>query len=330
MEGRHIIIGILFSIPILVANCVQESSFPVIKGPYLGQEPPGSEREIFAPGMVSTGYNEHSVSFTPDGKEAFWRMLGAPHGVVLTMREKGENWSSPRVASFSGRYDSKCTLSPDGNSMLLSSGMPPSGEGPALDYWTIWIVRRTDSGWGEPQNLPHLRGAYPTMSNLGNIYYYARGEDGKGDIYRSLLEEGVYGEAEKVEGPVSTEFWENDPYIAPDESYLIFQSDRPDPLRNGDLFISYRLPNGEWTEPQNMGPGVNTERAGEACPWVTPDGKYLFLSSGMRTLPHYSNVPLTYEEKLRILSEPGHGSEDVFWVDARIIEELKKNCLDLE
>jgi len=306
-------------------SCAHEhlSDFPVLKGPYLGQKPPGRQRTIFAPGIVSTGYNEHGVSFTPDGKEVFWRLLGAPHGITLTMREEEGGWTPPQVAFFSGKYDGKCSLAPDGKTILMSWGSPPSGEGPPLDHWTIWIIKRTNTGWGKPRNLPHLIGACPTISNNGTIYFYARGENNKGDIYRSLFKNGKYGRAQKVEAPISTEYWENDPYIAPDESFLVFQSTRPGTLGEGDLFVSFRLKDGRWSEPKNLGEGINTGESGEGCPWVTPDGKYLFFSSSTRTLPNYSSVPLTLEKKLEILSQPGHGSEDVFWVDARIIEDLK-------
>jgi hypothetical protein len=76
-----------------------------------------------------------------------------------------------------------------------------------------------------------------------------------------------------------------------------------------------------------MGRGVNTKESGEACPNVSSDGKYFFFSSMCRTLPSYSETPITLEEKLNVLNQPGHGSEDVFWVDAKIIEELKPDEL---
>jgi len=297
----------------------------VLHGPYLGQKPPGLQREIFAPGIISTGYNEHGVTFTPNGKEVFFRLLGPPHGIILTMKEVHGSWTSPKVALFSGRYDGKCTLSPDGNSIIMSSSRPPSGFGPALEYWTIWKINRTSSGWGKPQNFPHLRGAYPTITNNGTIYFYARSENKKGDIFRSELKNGEYSAPAKVKAPISTQYWENDPYIAPDESYLVFQSDRPGTFGEGDLFVSFRLKNGEWSEPQNLGKGVNSSESGEGCPIVTPDGKYLFFSSMQRTLPYYSDAPLTLEEKIKILNQPGHGSEDVFWVSAEVIERLKPN-----
>jgi L-ascorbate metabolism protein UlaG (beta-lactamase superfamily) len=317
---------------LLVMEYMQEGikDFPVLRGPYLGQKPPGMQRQIFAPGIVSTGYNEHGANFTPDGKELYYRMLGPPHGVILTMKETNGFWTPPQVAPFSGKYDGKCSLSPDGKTLLISTSSPPSGEGPALSYWTIWIINRNDSGWGKPQNLSHLRGAHPTMSNNGNIYYYARVGD-QGDIFMSEYKGGRYSEAIKVGAPISTKYWENDPYIAPDESYLIFQTDRPGTFGEGDLFISYRLEDGHWSQPQNLGKGVNTKESGEGCPIVSPDGKYLFFSSMVRTLPNYSKVPLSLEEKIKILQQPGHGSEDIFWVSTKIIDKLKpKNLREKE
>ena len=88
MKSRTIFGGILLSIIFVLMSTAQQSDFPVLKGPYLGQKPPGRQRAIFAPGVVSTGYNEHCVTFTPDGREVFYRLLGPPYGVILTMREK--------------------------------------------------------------------------------------------------------------------------------------------------------------------------------------------------------------------------------------------------
>jgi hypothetical protein len=327
MKTKAVFIGVLLSLIIIFSSHAQKDESPVLKGPYIGQKPQGMQRIIFAPGIVSTGYNEHGVSFTPDGKEVFYRLLGPPHGVILAMREEKGIWSAPQVASFSRKYDGKCTLSPDGNTILISCGSPPSGEGTPLNYWTIWIIKRTNFDWGKPWNLSHLRGAYPTMSKQGTIYFYARGENNKGDIYKSVYKNGKYGEAQKVKAPISTKNWENDPYIAPDESFLIFQSDRPGTLGKGDLFISYRLKNGEWLEPKNMGEGINTKESGEAYPWVTPDGKYLFFTSNRRLHNPYPEIPLTYERKLKNLNSPGNGSADIYWVDVGIIEDLKPSDL---
>jgi Tol biopolymer transport system component len=52
--------------------CVSQDQFPRLKGPYLGQSPPGLKPVIFAPGIVSTERNELNPVFTPDGKYLFF------------------------------------------------------------------------------------------------------------------------------------------------------------------------------------------------------------------------------------------------------------------
>jgi len=56
--------------------------------------------------------------------------------------------------------------------------------------------------------------------------------------------------------------------------------------------------------------------------YVFSIGKYLFFASDRRTLKPFSEVPITYEEKMKILNSPGNGSQDIYWVDAKVIENL--------
>ncbi len=73
MKQKVTIIGIMIMLGMIFSNCTQQSDFPVLRGPYLGQKPPGDVPELFAPGIVSDVYFEHSGAvFTPDGKELFW------------------------------------------------------------------------------------------------------------------------------------------------------------------------------------------------------------------------------------------------------------------
>ena len=92
------------------------------------------------------------------------------------------------------------------------------------------------------------------------------------------------------------------PYIAPDDSYLIFSSHREGEFGDGDLYISFHDRSADtWSEPINMGEPINT-RVQERFPAVSPDGKYLFFT-------RYN---------------PPH-SQDIFWVSAEVIDDIKKN-----
>ena len=308
--------------------------FPVLVGPYLGQEPPGMSPKIFAPGIVSRGFSERIAAFTPDGKELFYIVWGAPHGVILYTREENDRWTKPEVAPFSGQYQGDFTMSADGNRIVFSSNSPFSGEGKPQDDYYSWIVERTMSGWGKPKpfnpliNLPESFAGYPTIANNGNLYFFSDrpGCLGCEDIWMSRFVEGEYQEPQNLGDSINTEDFDLDPFIAPDESYIIFI--RIDKQRKGDsdLFISFRRSDGSWMKAINMGNKINSE-SWEACPIVSPDGKYFFFTSNRRTHNSYSNSPISLERKIEILTNPGNGNDDIYWIDANIIELLKPDEL---
>jgi Tol biopolymer transport system component len=304
-------------------NCVQQDDFPVLKGPYLGQTPPGMIPEVFAPGIISTGYSERIAAFTPDGKEFYYALWGAPHGVILFMKEINGVWIKPQVAPFSGKYIAEFNMSPDGNKILFSSNRPLDGRGEPINTFNIWIVERNDIGWDEPKKL--CSGGYPTISSNGNLYFNddREGGIGAGDLYMSEFIDGSYKEPNNLGNLINSESNDADPFIAPDESYLIFASDRSNVI---DLYISFRKKDGSWIKAINMGEKINTSEI-EICPSVTPNGKYFFFTSYRSFYDKYSRTPLTFEGKTKILSSPGNGNGDIYWVDAGIIEELKPDEL---
>ena len=94
------------------------------------------------------------------------------------------------------------------------------------------------------------------------------------------------------------------PYIAPDESYLLFSSSRfTSETDFGDIFVCFHRSDGSWTEAINLGPSINSSRQ-ERFPTVSPDGLYLFFTRWVKS-----------------------GNEDIFWVSAKIIDDLKKELL---
>jgi hypothetical protein len=122
---------------------------------------------------------------------------------------------------------------------------------------------------------------YPTVARDGTIYYMSRREDsvGKTDIYRSRNRDGRYADAENLGPPVNSVESDQDPFIAPDGSYLIVcLTGRSDSFGKYDLYVSFPEEDGSWSEPVNLGEGVNTPGS-EFRPYVTADGKYLFFTA---------------------------------------------------
>ncbi len=317
---------------VAIAAMAHQSDLPKLNGPYLGQKPPGMSAELFAPGILSTSNPDICISFTPDGREVYYTMGGQPHSVILFMKEEGGVWTFPEVAPFSGRYSSECQLSPDGNTMYFCAGIPASATGDPKGNWDLFKVERKNGVWGNPVRLayPLASDDYsadcPSVSANGNIYFYSanyRGGLGKGDIYTSRFINGGYAAPQNLGTKVNTEHYDMDPFIAPDDSYLIFSSLRPGGHGDNDLYISFRNSDGTWGEAVNMGPKINSY-AHEIHPFVSRDGKYLFFCSKRRmAYKRYSEKALTYKEKMAWTQKPGNEFEDIYWVDAKVIDDLR-------
>ena len=117
--------GFLLLICILIYSCASKDNFPVLKGPYLGQKPPGKIPEVFAPGIISTKANEGCSSFSGNGQLYLFARANSPLDGILLMQQINGEWSDPQLAPFSaGRYDWDFMLAPDSKTVFVSSGRP--------------------------------------------------------------------------------------------------------------------------------------------------------------------------------------------------------------
>lgn len=278
----------------------------VLKGDYLGQKKPGQIPVMFAPGFVSTERPQLNAVFTPDGKEFYFslRKPDAPFAIMVT-RQVNNRWTKPQTAPFSGKYsDVDQSISPDGKRFFFCSTRPVNKGEERKDH-DFWVMERAGTGWSEPQHLGFAVNTdkedfYPTVTRGGTLYFSSQREGpGTNNIYRSRLAEGKYGKAEKLSDAVNTKHREFDPFIAADESFIIFASERPGGFGSSDLYISFVRKDGTWTKAQNMGNTINSEDS-DYTPMLSPDGKYLFFTSGRG------------------------GVDDIYWVDASVIKKLKK------
>ena len=228
----------------------------------------------------------------------------------------------------------KFSISPDGKNFIFSSNRSHEMSGKLSDNLDIWFMGRILGGWSEPERFDLAVNSdshdyYPTMAGNGNLYFMSDRDGGIGedDIYVSHFKDGKLTMAKNIGTAINTILNEGDPFIAPDEGYLIFCSrDRMEGFGNNDLYISFRRPDGTWRQAVNMGERINTPSE-EVCPMVTHDGKYFFFSSNRKNIKSIPESPLTYNRIVRNLAGPGNGSNDIYWVDARIIDQLKPHNL---
>ena len=122
-----------------------------LSGPYLGQEPPGMEPEIFAPGIVSDpAFSEYSGSFSPDGSEYyFFRFSPTSESVLLFSKVVDGKWSVPEQLAVTAEYiafEPYVTL--DNQRLYFAWGYPVSPGQPEFPYF---FVERTQDDWSEPK-----------------------------------------------------------------------------------------------------------------------------------------------------------------------------------
>lgn len=303
MKILHII-----TILILFVSSSFGQQFTDLYSEYLGQTPPGDTPVVFAPGVISTDDLEHSPAvFSPDGNEVYWvtvRLPGSDNSEgfngVMTMQRENNRWSIPKVSPYN-----ITALSTDGQRGFFRS----------LEDMDMWVTEKQDRNWKSPKCLnfvkryPELKlAADPSVADNGTLYFVGNAEGLKTQnnygIYRTEIINGEYAKPELLPKSINLPPFLNwTPFITPDESYIIFSSDRSGQFGEGDLYISFHdISTDTWSEPVNMGAPINTG-AQERLPGVSPDGKYLFFT-------RYN---------------PPH-NQDVFWVSAGIIDKLKKKA----
>jgi len=303
---------IIASIIFLMGWAVQKTDdFPVLKGPYLGQKPPGMKAEIFAPGIVSTDLNEEMWGFYNNGSMFFFeryipgfkkRWIYIP--VYRTEIKQGV-WTEPQKSTITGRpWFYEYSEASGGTKIFFAWTKNLDGSGPKSDI-DLWRSVKESQGWALPERLnPPVNtdqfDSWPSLSQSETLYFFSSREGGFGktDLYRSVLHKDEYTEVENLGNTINSKFNDHDPYIAPDESFLLWCSDKPGGFGKNDLYISYYKQDGTWSLPKNMGDKINSA-ANDTRPSVTPDGKYLFFNSNKS------------------------GNRDIYWVDSRIIEKLK-------
>lgn len=236
--------------------------------------------KVFAQGVASTPNDEWATSFMPDGKTVFFSQGGMYWTICYAKMVDGQ-WAKPNVINFSGKWnDTDPFVSPDGGRMFFISNRPVDTAANQSKYsknYHIWYSDHLSGDkWSEPRHLDapvNINGSNnyaPSVSSSGTLCFCSRGReghDGMASYYAKWL--GDHYDTPKqfmINGKEDMQ----DPFIAPDESYLVF-------LSGNDILISYHHGSG-WSAPEKLGPQVNSGDS-NSSPYVSRDGKMLYYTS---------------------------------------------------
>jgi Tol biopolymer transport system component len=235
----------------------------------------GAKPAVFLQEGVATPNNESVATFLPDGNTVFF----ADGQTICFSKMTNGKWGKPATAPFSGHWkDWDPALSPDGKRLIFVSTRPLEGmpQDKAQKNAHLWYVDHLSGDeWSAPKhfdapvNAEGFNDYGPSVSSLGSICFCSRGRDGNkgmGGYYVKWLGDH-YDKPKLLALNGTSDIF--DPFIAPDESYILFGS-------NGDLYISYRKGDG-WSQGEKLGPQVNNGKF-NGDPYISPDGKMLYYS----------------------------------------------------
>lgn len=277
------------------------------------------QQALFEEGIISTGDYESHPAFSVTGDTLYFLKMAPDISTwtICTSFRTNNRWSTPVVAPFSGRFrDGDPFITADGKEFYFVSNRSWSGDSTKKDL-DIWRMKKTPAGWSEPVRLPEPVNSaaneyYPTLTDQGVLYFSSERGGGDANIYRSIPLNGSYFSVHKMGIQINTEFHEYEPFIARDESYMIFMSTRPNSLTNGDLYFSQRI-NGIWQSAVILPPPFNSTGT-EWSPSVSRDGKYIFFAS-TRSKPFQPDRPESIDQLTRRLRSAGNGLGDIYRIE---------------
>jgi hypothetical protein len=149
----------------------------------------------------------------------------------------------------------------------------------------VYISRKTNGEWSSPFsisdniNTPSHDACVALSADGENLIIYRTNEDlTGGDLYISKFDGLDWTKPEKLGPTINTSGLEPSASISSDNNTLYFSSNRPGGYGGKDIYKVVKLPNGEWSKAQNLGPMVNTPLDDDS-PFIHPDGKTLYFSS---------------------------------------------------
>ena len=239
------------------------------------------------PGEVNSGYDDYGIVLTsedtviyfsgrrnnttggglnPDDQQYFEDTYRAVYD------EEMESWET--VSNELGKlnsvgFDALNYISPDGTWGVMTLNTTMSDEKKTTRVSDICEIKKNTKGtWNSPKpiknktiNTSYFDGA-ATLTADGNTMYFVsdrKGEKKSTDIYYVERDGKKWGTAKPLPDNINTVGRETTPYVTPNGQYLFFSSDGHEEGMGGtDIYVCRYLGNGTWSDPVNLGNGINT------------------------------------------------------------------------
>jgi Tol biopolymer transport system component len=253
---RRIILPLIIFIFLILGCTTENTNSMKASKPYLGQTPPGTTSQVFAPGVVSLPTSiEYAATFSPDGTEMYFtRRIGENQNIYET-HLVDDVWTQPTSVAFSTGYEAhEPHLTADNKTLYFGWFRTDNCSMEAC----IWAVDRTADGWSAPRLVGE--GMFVSSSNDGQLFI-TNFAGGAPSLNKVTLTDGQFSDYKFIAPGVH-------PAIAPDGSYLVFDNG------DGNLRVRFLLKDGKWSDAKDLTTQGIPSTASIAS--ISPDGKYLF------------------------------------------------------
>ncbi|HLV14430.1 MAG TPA: hypothetical protein VKY41_04560 [Xanthomarina sp.] len=240
--------------------------------------------------------NVRDFCISKDGNEAFFTIQSPSQEIsqLAYIKKKDNQWSQPELLPFNDSYMYlEPFLSHDNNRLFFASDRPLMESDNKKKDFDIWFVDRKgkDDEWSAPKNLgapvnSELDEFFPSVSKNNNLYFTMVSPIGfgKDDIYYCKWEDGKYSKPMLLNENINGEGYEFNAFISENENFLIYSKyNEKDGQGSGDLYISKKDADGNWTKATNLGVPVNTKYM-EYCPFYDEQNQMLYFTSKRNNL----------------------------------------------
>jgi len=153
-------------------------------------------------------------------------------------------------------------------------------------YEAVYMSLREGNKWTNPVLItPQIVSdgdLFPTgLSADGTTLLLVKNpKKGNKDIWYSRYDGLIWRPAPPLHGSINSNAEEEHASFSPDGERIYLSSDRRGGEGGMDIWYSDRQADGQWSEPVNMGEGINTEKD-ETSAYLSPDGsRFIFASQG--------------------------------------------------
>jgi P-type Cu+ transporter len=219
--------------------------------------------------VINTSHRDAEPSFTADGHTMYFNCndLEICVSTLNGTLEQGQ-WTTPQLlaAPINSSYAQvEPVIDPAGDKLYITSTRPfGSGEGlPGLALYVNALYLLNDA----------------VLDGFGVSLFGGLGHD---KVWVSNFVNGVWSEPKHLddvagEPPIDSAFNDHCLFVSADGNEVFWTSDRPGGYGGNDIWTMRRV-DGAWTQPQDLGPGVNSPY-GEHHAMLSPDARSLYVTS---------------------------------------------------